>query len=262
MMKPLLPLALAASFAFVSATLADDLPVTLMTKPGKLIMSEDFSKPLPPPQGSTAKFASGFLGWRFNVEGRGGHWDVVDGTFKGVENPASKHPATASYGFDFKDVVIQCEVQMHDVPLDGRRSRFFMVRTTDAKDYVCSIILNETGMKIEKDDNDHAGPDVAVPLGFLKTPIPLGQWQKITFEILGEEMVGTLNGKSLTGQHPLIGEQKHSIMFVAGVEGAVRNLKVWEALPNPDWAKNKKTLPVALNLTAPAAATPPAPAAK
>jgi hypothetical protein len=31
-------------------------------------------------------------------------------------------------------------------------------------------------------------------------------------------------------------------MFVSNVEGSVRNFKVWEALPNPDWAKNKQTL--------------------
>lgn len=232
------------------ATLADDLPVTLMTKPGKLLISEDFTAPLPPPEGSTAQFASGFKGWRCNVVPRGGHWEVIDGTFKGAENPEMHHPATASIGFDFKDVVISCEVRLHDVPLDGRKTRFFAIRTTDAKDYVCSIFLGETGMRIEKDDNDHGGPDVAVPFGFLKAPIKLGEWQKVTFEILGDEMVGTLNGQSLTGQHPLIGSEKHSVMFVSGVEGSVRHLRIWEALPNPEWAKIRPTLPVPLNQSA------------
>jgi hypothetical protein len=206
-------------------------------------VSEDFSQPLPPPEGSTAQFASGFKGWRRNVAERGGHWEVEDGAFKGVENVAVHHPATASIGFDFKDVVISCEVRLHDVPLDGRKYRGFGVRTTDPKDYVCSILLNETGMRIQKDDNDHGGPDVAVPFGALQAPIKLGEWQKVTFEILGDEMVGTLNGQSLTGQHPLIASEKKSIMFVSQVEGSVRQLKVWEALPNPDWAKNKAALP-------------------
>ena len=74
--------AAAATIAFA----ADDPPVTLMTRPGKLIMSESFSKPLPPVEGSTARFASGYKGWRFNVEARGGHWDIVDGTYRGTEN--------------------------------------------------------------------------------------------------------------------------------------------------------------------------------
>ena len=34
----------------------------------------------------------------------------------------------------------------------------------------------------------------------------------------------------VAGQHPLIGSEKKSIMFVAGVEGAVRNLKVTRQL--------------------------------
>jgi hypothetical protein len=244
-MKSLLPLVVAV--ALVAPAFSDDLPATLMTKPGKLLVSEDFVKQPPPPEGSTAQFASGFKGWRCNVVPRGGRWEAVDGTFKGTENPAVNHPATASIGFDFKNVVISCEVRMHDVPLDGRKNRFFAVRTCDAKDYVCSIFLNETGMRIQKDDNDHDGPDKAVPLGALHSPIKLGEWQKVTFEILGDEMVGTLNGQSLTGQHPLIGSEKHSIMFVAGVEGAVRHLRVWEAFPNPDWAKNKQDLTVPLD---------------
>ncbi len=225
-----------------SRTSADDKPATVMTTAGRLLLAEDFSAPLPPPQGSVARFASGFKGWRFNVEQRGGHWDFVDGTFRGTENADHQHPATASIGFDFQNVVIACEVRLHDVPLNGRKSRGFSIRTTDSKDYVCSIMLNPTGMRIQKDDNDHAGPDTAVPLGQLKTPISLGEWQTVVFEILGDEMVGTLNGQSLTGRHPLIASEKKSIMFVSNGEGSVRHLRVWEALSNGDWNKNKEAL--------------------
>src|SRR6266446_4058487 len=78
-----------------SQTDADTRPATLMTTPGKLLLAEEFSAPLPPPEGSVARFASGFKGWRFNVEQRGGHWDIVDQTFRGTENAAHQHPATA-----------------------------------------------------------------------------------------------------------------------------------------------------------------------
>ena len=63
--------------------------------------------------------------------------------------------------------------------------------------------------------------------------------------ILGEEMVGTLSGHSLTGSHPLLAEDKHSIMFVSGCVSEVRHFKVWEALPSAEWAKNKAALKVA-----------------
>lgn len=242
-MKRILSFVVAALTGFTALMVSGaELPATLMTKPGKLIYEESFTKPLPPPVGSTANFASGFKGWRCNVVERGGHWEVAEGVFTGSENPKVSHPATASYGFDFKNMVLQCEVRLNDVPLDGRKYRSFSIRTTDDKDYVCSILLNESGMRIQKDDNDHAGPDKAVPLGQLKTPIKLGEWQRVTFEILGDEMVGTLNGKSLTGKHPLITSQKRSVMFVSGVVGSVRNLKIWEAEANPDWSKNKAKL--------------------
>jgi hypothetical protein len=246
----LLTLAVIGAAADSPPSSDDAKPKTVMTVPGRLLVAENFTAPLPPPEGSTARFASGFKGWRFNVESRGGHWDIVDGTFRGSENAEHMHPATASIGFDFKDVVISCQVRLHDVPLNGRKSRGFSIRTTDTKDYVCSIMLNPTGMRIQKDDNDHAGPDIAVPLGQLKTPIALGEWQTVVFEILGDEMVGTLNGTSLTGQHPLIATDKKSIMFVSQGEGAAGHLRVWEALPNPEWKKNKAAISQAPSQTA------------
>ncbi len=41
------------------------------------------------------------------------------------------------------------------------------------------------------------------------SPIKLNEWQKMVFEILGDEMAGTLNGVSLTGQHPLIASDRN-----------------------------------------------------
>ena len=247
MMHTRSPLAYAVAFAAVMlsaqpAMAQEDASPTQMAQRGKLLVDQPLNAPLPPFDGKSNGFASGFKGWRWNAVPRGGKWEIADGCFTGRETPEVKHPATASYGFPFKDVVIECEVRMNDVPLEGRKYRYLMVRTTDAKDYVCSIHLSEGGMRITKDDNDHAGPDKSVPLGQLTTPLSLDRWHRVVFEILGEEMVGSVNGKSLTGSHALIGSDKHSIMFVMGVEGSVRNLKVWEALPKPGWAARREVL--------------------
>lgn len=236
-MKHLLLFALVVATASVRS-LAGDLP-TLMTIRGKQVVDQPLNQSPPPFDGKSNGFASGFKGWRWNAVPRGGKWAVVDGAFRGSETPEVKHPATASYGFDFKNVIIQCEVRMNDVPMNGRPARYLNVRTTDTKDYVCSIILTPDGFRIQKDDNDHAGPDKAVPLGAAKMPLKPDEWQTVVFEIMGDEMVGTVNGKSLTGSHPLIASEKHSVMFVCGVEGSVRNLKAWEAEPNPEWAGSK-----------------------
>ena len=238
----LLPL-LALLFSAVAQ--AGDLPPTLMTTRGKVLVEQDFAEALPPFDGKSNGFASGFKGWRYNAAERGGRWEVKDGCFTGRENPAVKHPATASYGFPFQDVIIQCEVRMNNVPLDGRKFRYLNVRTTDTKDYVCSIILSQAGFRIQKDDNDHDGPDKPVPLAEKKMPLALDEWHQVVFEIKGDEMVGTVDGVSLTGSHPLIQSAKHSVMFVMGVEGSVRNLKAWDALPNAGWDKNKAKLAAA-----------------
>lgn len=224
---------------------------TLMTRRGKLLISDDFAGPVAPMVGTPKGFASGFTGWRCNVAERGGTWKVIDGAFTGFENPKVNHPATASRGFQFKNVVIQCDLRMNNAPLDGRKSRYMMVRTTDEKDYVCSIRLTDKGIFITKDDNDHGGPDKAVPLGQVDSPVKLDEWVTVVFEILGDEMVGTVNGKSVTGRHPLIASQKQSVMFVSGVEGSVRNFRVWEAEANPEWPANKAKI-VAAKPAAPA----------
>ena len=225
----------------VATSHAEEQP-TLMATRGKLLVDQPLNQSPPLFDGKSNGFASGFGGWRWNATPRGGRWAVEEGVFTGKESAEVHHPATASYGFPFKDVVIQCEVRMNNVPLAGRKYRSLSVRTTDTKDYVCSILLNEGGMRIQKDDNDHDGPDKAVPLGAIKTPLKLDAWHTVVFEILGDEMVGTVDGHSLTGRHPLIASDKHSIMFVMGVEGSVRNLKAWEALPKEGWDTKRAEL--------------------
>lgn len=238
-MKPL-PLFLAI-LSFASA-FAADLPKTVMTTPGKLLVDQDFAKPLPPFDGKSNGFASGFSGWRHNAVPRGGVWKAGGGIFHARETPEVKHPATASYGFDFKNVIIQCEVRMNDVPLEGRPTRRISVRTTDENDYVCSVHLDPTGIRITKDDNDHGGPDKSITLASSQFPVALDAWHHVIFEIIGEEMTATVDGHTLTGSHPLIGKSKHSIMFTIANEGDVRNFKVWEALPNIAWPDRKAAL--------------------
>lgn len=237
-------LALLALFAAAAGPLVAADPPTIMTLRGAELVREDFAKDLPPMVGTPVGFASGFTGWRRNGSARAGVWQVEQGVFVGRENVGVNHPATASCGVQFQDAVIQCEVRIDDVPLDGRKARYLMVRTVDAKDYVCSVYLAPGVFRIQKDDNDHGGPDKMQSLAQWPLPLALGEWHTVLFEILGDEMCVTVDGHTLTGRHPLIASAaKHSIMFVAGNEGSVRNFRVWQAKPNPDWAKTRTALP-------------------
>jgi hypothetical protein len=220
---------------------ADQQPKTLLTQRGKLLLSEDFTKPVveakliakaDPKSKTPAKYSDG---WR----ARPGKWEIVDGTMKGTELKEDKHGAVARLSFAFKDAVIQ-----YDVRLDGCKQTTFSVN--DAKDHVCRVLINPAGFTAQKDDNDHAGPDKALKFGTANLPITPGTWHTVLIEINGEEMVTTIGGKTVAGAHALIATDKANFGFTVTGDGAsVRNLRVWEALPNPQWAKNKKQLSAA-----------------
>lgn len=234
--------------AFTSLALAND-PKTLMTERGKLLLSENFDKPLAPFTGKPVGFASGFEGWRYNAgpaTGKGGMWKLADGCFTGIESPEAHHPATASYGMKFQNAIIQVDVRLNDVPPEGRQYRSFFVKATDEKDYLCALFGSTSGINALAYDNDHADPKSkqrakfpAVPVAF---PSKLGEWHTVVLEILGDELVASIEGKSVTLKSPLVGKAKQSIMLGVGTEASFRNLRVWEALPNAEWETNRKAL--------------------
>jgi hypothetical protein len=120
------------------------------------------------------------------------------------------------------------------------------VKATDAKDYVISLSLGQGGLFLTPYDADKINPatkqrEKGTTARLLK-PIKLNEWHTVVLEIQGDEVVGTLDGQSITLSNPLIGTAKHSLMLGAGTEASFRKLRVWEALPNPAWEKNKAAL--------------------
>lgn len=243
-MKSILLICLAVA---VTAMAGD--PATLMTTRGRLLASEGFTTAPAPFTGKPLGFASGFTGWRYNSSatgGKGGRWEVANGEFRGIETPGANHPATASFGIPYQDVVIQCEVRLNDVPDEGRKYRSLFVKATDAKDYVISLSLGQGGLFLTPYDADKINPatkqrEKGATARLLK-PIKLNEWHTVVLEIQGDEVVGTLDGQSITLSNPLIGTAKHSLMLGAGTEASFRRLRVWEALPNAEWEKNKAKL--------------------
>lgn len=236
-----------------NALAADELPKTLMTTRGRLLVSEDFTPPLAPVVGKPVGFASGFTGWRYNAGpagGKSGVWKLADGVFTGVESPGANHPATASFGFQFTDAVIQCEVRLNDVPDEGRKYRSLFVKATDAKDYVIALSVGSGGLFLTPYDAERINPTTKQrekgTAGRVLTPVKLNEWHTVVLEIKGTEVVGTIDGKSTTLSNPLIGTAKHSIMLGAGTEASFRHLRVWEALPNEGWAAAKAALQAAV----------------
>lgn len=247
-------LALAAISAF-----AEDVP-TQMTVRGKELYSEDFAKPLAKYTGKPNGYASGFEGWLIHgtgPESRGGQWKQVEGRFQGSENPQVKHPATASYGIKYQNIILQCQVRLEDVELDkdpahGRKARYLQLRATNEKSYLCSLNLYPGGFQINKDDNDREGPDKLEVLATHKKALEVGKWHTVLIEIMGDEYVATVDGHIITGQHPAIAQPKHSFMVVTGPEGSIRDLHLWEAKPNADWPMTRAVIVAANKPVSPA----------
>ena len=259
MMKshPVQLLLLSAWFGTVMPSPASDaLPPTLMTERGKLLTSEDLAQ-IPADVSTAGGLNDVKSGWRF----RPGKWEFIDGALRGYQLEADHHSAAAFLAFAWKDAVLQ-----FDVKLDGCSQIVFCVDDPAAMrpatptrppqnrvEHLCRLILNKDGFSTQKDDHDHDGPDKSVPFGSVKTPIQQGEWKAVLIEIQGDEMVTTIDGQTIAGAHPLVAADKAYVSFgvtgrsngfdkVPPLSASFRRFRLWEALPNTEWAKNKAGL--------------------
>lgn len=232
---------------------AEELPPTFLTLRGKELARQDLTT-LPALSADKPKgFASGFAGWRFSTvanSGRSGSWNIADGAFHGMEGPAANHPATASFGLPYQDAVIQVEFRLNDVPLEGRKYRSVFVKATDEKDYVAAFFIGPTGSNLTAYSAERINPankqrDKEPPVGVPQS-LKLGEWYVAVLEIRGQEAVATVAGKSTTTSHPLFAKPKQSVMLGVGVDASFRNLRIWEAMANPEWPKHKETIRAAM----------------
>ncbi len=208
-------------------------PETQMTVRRKLLLSEDFSKPTE--VSNTSAFANLQTGWRLKP----GKWEFVGAELKGTQLEADHHSARASYRLRFKDAVVQFEVQLGNC----RRAVFMVI--SGASEHISRVNIDKDGFSAQKDDRDHEGPDKPEPFGAIKLPIQPEEWKAVLVEFRGDEMVATIDGRSIAGAHACIGAEKEFISYaVTGVDrsASFRNLRVWEALPSDKWPANKARL--------------------
>ena len=215
-------LALCVPFAFAAepADKQADQPKTLLAERGKLIVSDDLKQPLG-------------AGWRVGK----GKWEVADGAIRSSELPADSHGAVARYDLKFDDAIIQ-----YSFKLDGAKTTTLSINTT--KGHLCRVLITPSGLSIRKDDMDKKGPDKAVVLQESKRPIPAGEWLTLVVEIRGQELLASLNGQPIAlGEHEAIAAMKANFgLTVAGESVSFKSLRVYEALPNANWAATKTQL--------------------
>jgi len=223
--------------------------------PGKVLFEDDFARTEMAPKWKVGK----------------GFFEVKDGIVTISENPDDKHGAYAYVRpvFTFKDIVVEFSAK-----LEGSRSCNLMVNDTTYKESHAGHILRASlypgrvdlaDQKFGNMKNDYYDrmkdpkttdeekkklrESIKDKGAGTKVDADLSQWHLVRVEIVGDEMLLSLDGKpagylkSPGLDHPA----KNSIGFeVGGKSSLVKGMKIWEAGPSADWASRRDAVVAAL----------------
>ncbi len=196
-----------------------------------LCLFAGFASAAAPSAAPTAPAAGGVLleeqlaaqhgaGWRVAK----GDWKFVDGAWQGAELKADKHGAVARHNVVFTDAVIE-----FDFKLDGAKA--ISLSINDPKGHNSRLGITPAGLRLTKDDHDHAGPDKAAVVATLQTKLEAGRWYHVRVTQVGPEFSAQVGEHTLAGKHADIAVAKSNIGFtVAGEKASFKNLKI-TALP-------------------------------
>lgn len=237
---------------------ADEPPKTLMTIPGELLLSEDFAQPVAFAKSTTRQPHPGVWsdGWRV----MNGKWSQVDGGIRGIVLPKIYPAATLHFPLSYQDVVIQVDVRLDDIPLEeppthNSNSAKVVLREANAA-HIASAQLSKNGFSAAKDKtqarklNDTLIDDKELSFGKHSMAVKQQQWHTITIEVMGEEMLSTIDGKNpILGSHPILGIPKGILSFGTSRSASYRHLRVYKAQPHPEWGPIKATITSGLSTT-------------
>jgi len=145
-----------------------------------------------------------------------------------------------------------------DIKFDGAKATSLSVNAK--KDHMARIMITPKSVTVQRDDNDHEGPDKAVVFHRVAADLKPGEWHHVRMEMVGDTMLGQVDGITGWGSNDLFKQARFNPgVTVAGQSMLFRNFKITEATKNPKWDEVKATLK---NEVAPAPATPGAGAAK
>ena len=177
-----------------------------------------------------------------------GKWEAADGVMRGSEKPEDKHGAVTRLPNKLPDFVIEYEFKF-----EGARSTSLSINAV--KDHMARIMITPKFVTVQRDDNDHDGPDKAVIFARFPADLAPGTWHKVRMEMVGDTMLGRVDDLIAWGSSDLFKQDRMSPGFTVGGQSVdFRNLKIYEATLNPDWETVKATLPKpGENVTVPAA---------
>jgi hypothetical protein len=222
---------------------------------GKLLFEDDFARAEMAPKWKVGK----------------GIFEVKDGVVTISENPDDKHGAYAYVkpSFQFKDIVAE-----YSAKLDGSRACHLMINDSAYKDAHAGHILRATILpgkvdladykfgsmkndiyekmkdpKTTDEEKKKLRESIKDKSAAFKVDADFAQWHKIRVEIIGDEMLLSIDGKpaGYLKSQGLDHATKNAIGFeVGGKSSGLKEMKVWEASAAPDWAARRDAFVAAL----------------
>jgi Domain of Unknown Function (DUF1080) len=166
-----------------------------------------------------------------------GKWELVEGVLRGAELVEDKHGAVSRLPNNLQDFVIEYEFKF-----EGAKSTGLSINA--AKGHMARILITPASVTIQKDDNDHEGPDKAAIFARFPAQLAAGTWHKVRLEMVGDSMVGKVDDLVAWGSNDLFKSAKMAPGFTVGGQSVdFRNFTLREATLNPAWETVKATLP-------------------
>ncbi len=166
-----------------------------------------------------------------------GKWELVEGVTRGSEVAEDKHGAVTRLPNKLQDFVVEYEFKF-----EGAKSTSLSINAV--KDHMARISITPKSVTVQRDDNDHEGPDKSVIFARFPAELAPGTWHKVRMEMVGDSMVGQVDDLVAWGSSDLFKTAKLAPGFtVSGQSVDFRNLSIREATLNPEWESAKATLP-------------------
>lgn len=166
-----------------------------------------------------------------------GQWQLHEGVMRGSELAADKHGAVTRLPNKLTDFILEYEFKF-----EGARTTSLSINAV--KDHMARISITPKSITIQKDDNDHEGPDKAVIFARLPAELASGTWHKVRLEMVGDVMLGQVDAVTAWGSDALFKTAKMNPGFTVGGESVdFRNLSIRAATLNPEWETVKASLP-------------------
>ncbi len=200
----------------------------LLTKPVKLLFSEDFTQ-VPHERDKQNKTKKGWMSGK-------GKWEIKDGVLVGAEKPEEHHGGMLTKpGLAFHNAIIQVSFR-----LDGAKGM-----TLDANSFALGRIIAASVSSTELTlARSLAGGDKLEVLDKVPLQLEAGIWYTLLLEMQGKDLVASIDGKQIAfGSGERIDVGKTSVQLrIRGESVALKNLRVWEATPADTWEATRAKL--------------------